>query len=61
MKYKVYIAKTDEETKQVTFTEADFNPTMGFDTIEEANCSIHGYGYDYVVYVIHPFVFMTSY
>jgi len=60
MKYKVYIVKTDDETKVATFIEADFNWGCGFDTIEDANDRIRSRGYDYVHYVILPYVYMTS-
>jgi hypothetical protein len=60
MKYKVYILKTDEITKQAIFIEADFNWGCGFDTIEEANDRIRSRGDDYIHYVILPYVYMTS-
>ena len=60
MKYKVYIIKTDEVTKQAIFIEADFNWGCGFDTVEEANDRIQNRGDDYVHYVILPYVYMTS-
>ena len=60
MKYKVYIVKTDEVTKQAIFIEAEFNLGCGFDTIEEANERIHNVGDDYVCYAILPYVYMTS-
>jgi len=60
MKYKVYIVKTDDETKVATFIEAVFNWGCGFDTIEEANDRIQSRGDDYVHYVIFPYVYMIS-
>ena len=60
MKYKVYIIKNDEITKQAIFIEADFNLSCGFDTIVEANDMIKNIGDDYVHYVIIPYVYMTS-
>lgn len=60
MKYKVYIAKIDEVTKQTIFIEAGFNWDSGFDTIEEANDRIRSIGDDYVHYVILPYVYMMS-
>ena len=61
MKYKIYIVKTDEVTKQAIFIEADFNLFCGFDTIDEANNKIQNIGDDYTYYVILPYVYMTSY
>lgn len=60
MKYKVYIVKTDDETKVAQLIEADFNYDCGFDTIEEANYTIQRKGDDYVNYVILPYIYMTS-
>ena len=52
MKYKVYIVKTDEVTKQAIFIEADFNGDCGFNTIKEAKDTIQSRGNDYVQYVV---------
>jgi hypothetical protein len=60
MKYKVYIVKTDDETKMVTFIEAEFDCGCGFDTIDEANVRIQSRGDDYVHYTILPYIYMTS-
>lgn len=60
MKYKVYVVKIDDVTKQLTFIEADFNWCCGFDTIEQSYDMINRMGDDYVHYVILPYIYMTS-
>ncbi len=58
MKYKIYIIKTDDVTKVVTFIEAEINCEWGFDTVEEAKDRIEGRGDAYIHYVILPYVYM---
>lgn len=60
MKYKVYIVKINNETDDVTFALAKFNPGCGYDSVEEANAAILREGIDYIDYTILPYIYMTS-
>lgn len=60
MKYKIYIVKTSDVTKVVTFEEADFNWGCGCDTVEEALLLLKKNGDDYVTYTILPYIYMPK-
>ena len=60
MKYKIYIVKTDEETKQVIFMESELNWGCGYDSIQEALDRIKSRGDNYIQYTILPYIMMTE-
>lgn len=57
MNYKVYIVKTDDVTKVVSFIEADFNWGCGCETIDEALELIKKCGDECVSYTVLPYIY----